>query len=142
MGHQPGRIGGEQEPRVFEQRIQLTSLAGVQREVPPCVTVPAPRVGCGVSHDERFVRLGRIDQEVRILPWVGQEIGEGLVIKTEWAIRVKAVQELPDCTRHISDSAAIHRLVSETASYQPELLDGEPVVPGNGKRGENRPESS
>ena len=87
VGHQPGRVGGEQEPRILEQVVQLANLAGVQREVSPCVSVPAQRVGGGVGRDDRFMGLGRVDQEVGVLLRVDQEVGEGLVVHAKRAIR-------------------------------------------------------
>ena len=140
VGHQPGRIGGEQKPRILEQVVQLASLAGVQREVSPCVTVPAQRVGGGVGRDDRFMGLGRVDQEVGVLLRVDQEVGEGLVVHAKRAIRGRAVQELPGRARHLPDGGTGHRLLGKPASHQPELLSGEALVLGDGKRGENGPE--
>ena len=140
VGHQPGRIGGEQKPRILEQVVQLASLAGVQREVSPRVTVPAQRIGGGVGRDDRLMGLGRVDQEVGVLLWVDQEVGEGLVVDAKRAIRGRAVQELPGRARHLPDGGTGHRLLAKPASHQPELLGGEALVLGDGKRSENGPQ--
>jgi len=135
-----GRIGGEQKPCILQQVVQLASLAGVQREVSPCVTVPAQRVGGGVGRDDRLVGLGRVDQEAGVLLRVDQEVGEGLVVYAERAIGGGAVQELPDRARHLPDGGTGQRFLGNLASHQPELLGGEALVLGDGKRGENGPE--
>ena len=134
VGHQPGRVGGEQEPRILEQVVQLASLAGVQREVSPCVTVPAQRVGGGVGRDDRLMGLGRVDQEVGVLLRVDQEVGERLVIHPKRAIRGRTIQELPGRARHLPDGGTGQRFLGKPASHQSELLSGEALVLGDGKR--------
>ena len=116
VGHQPGWIGGEQKPRILEQVVELADLAGVQREVPPCVTVPAQRVSGGVRRDDSLMGLGRVDQEVGVLLRVEQEVGEGLVVHAERAIGGRAAQELPGRARHLPYGGTGHRL---PASGQP-----------------------
>ena len=139
VGHQPSRIGDEQKPRILEQVVQLAGLGGVQREVSPCVTVPAQRVGGGVGRDDRVMGLGRVDQEVGVLLRVDQEVREGLVVHAKRAIGGRAVQELAGRARHLPDGGTAHRLLAQPASHQPELLSGEARVLGDGKRGENGP---
>ena len=84
--------------------------------------------------------LGRVDQEVWVLLRVDQEVGEGLVVHPKRAIGGRAVQELPGRARHLPDGGAGHRLLAKPTSHQPELLGGEALVLGDGKRSENGPE--
>ena len=90
----PGARGG-QPLRLVRRQVAARSepvfrLAGVQREVPPRVTVPAQRVGGGVGRDDRLMGLGRVDQEVGVLLRVEQEVGEGLVVYAKRAIGGRA----------------------------------------------------
>ena len=135
--NQSAGLGDHQKPRILQQVVQPTNLRGVQREVSPRVIVPAQRVGGGVGLDDRAMGLGRVDQEVGVLLWVYEEVGEGLVVHAKRAVRDGAIQELPRGSRHVPDHCAGQWLIAQPTSHQPELFSGKALILGDGKRGKN-----